>query len=1131
MDRKESEKFLREIFNVDITGLNNIYRFSEVIVKLLISSKNPELIYISPNVQQILGFTADLILSKSDGFTSLISKEERKKYLEQLNSFINDKSKNRVEFSPYRLCTNRDETIWVKEIVVKITVRNTTVLLSEIKNFEEEIYLQKTQEIISEVTKIFINIKEIDEIFSYLKHIFSKIITVNNFYVAKIEDDEYLNFILFYDGKDKHPGKRKFTKGLTEYLISENSELFLTKEQIVNLNDVGKIELIGELPEFWAGIPLIVENKIWGVIVIQRYENDTPFSEAEKRLLRFVADRIAFAITNVSRRISLQRREEEVSRKADFFRALHRISNLTSNLNRLLDEVLEEVINVLSNTLGVEYWVKIKNNGSEYVTNNYVGKNQLFIQKIDTPDGIVSFLEVGKLKKSSHSLNKFQYDLLNETVNKIKDYYYRKNAARVIFESEYKFRSIIQFAPVAILITDETGSIVNENNSATRMFNYNSNEFKKLNINNIINVSNKKQSLTEYFTEVEEESELANIEITCKRKNGEEFFAEYSLASWILKQKRFFAFFISDISQRKETERKLKYSSEFEKVISNISSVFLNKGLSKFPEAFEYALSKVGIFFNAIRSSYFVIDKSKKNINCIYEWAKSNDISLLQDSQNLSIRSFSSALNKLTKNNTLIINKLTADKLQKKILSLRNAESAVLVTSYVSRVFAGFFMLEFAHQNLQMDDEILVLLGLYSEVLSNAYLQFIEAKEKEKATLMMSKFLHAVEQSASSIVITDINGDIEYVNPAFEKITHYSKEEVIGKNPRILKSGYTKDEEYKKLWDLISSGKTWKGMFKNRRKDGTFFWESAIISPVKDSRNQIVNYIAIKEDITEKLKLENQRALSSKMEAIGELAAGIAHEINTPMQFINDNTTFIKESFESIISFIQELNEKIENDTEITIEDFREFIKNSEEEYDFQFLIEEVPAAIEQTLEGIDRVSKIVKAVKEFSHASTKEKVLVDLNKSVESAVMISRNEWKYVAEMELNLDKNLPSLYCLIDEINQVLLNIIVNAAQAIAEKLGERPAEKGKIIITTTFDEKFAEVKISDTGIGIPEENLHKIFDPFFTTKEVGKGTGQGLAITHDIIVNKHNGTLEVESEVGKGSTFIIKLPLAQK
>jgi signal transduction histidine kinase len=195
---------------------------------------------------------------------------------------------------------------------------------------------------------------------------------------------------------------------------------------------------------------------------------------------------------------------------------------------------------------------------------------------------------------------------------------------------------------------------------------------------------------------------------------------------------------------------------------------------------------------------------------------------------------------------------------------------------------------------------------------------------------------------------------------------------------------------------------------------------------------------------------------------------------------------------------------------------------------DLEYLFNEIPKAISQSAEGISRVATIVRAMKEFAHPEGTEKTAVNLNHAIESTVTVARNEWKYVSDLTTNLDPSLPPVPCLVGEFNQVVLNMIINSSHAVADVVKDT-GRKGTITITTAQVNGFAEVRIADTGTGIPEAIRHKIFDPFFTTKGVGKGTGQGLAIARSVVVDKHGGTIHVESEVGRGTTFIIRLPLA--
>jgi PAS domain S-box-containing protein len=272
----------------------------------------------------------------------------------------------------------------------------------------------------------------------------------------------------------------------------------------------------------------------------------------------------------------------------------------------------------------------------------------------------------------------------------------------------------------------------------------------------------------------------------------------------------------------------------------------------------------------------------------------------------------------------------------------------------------------------------------------------------------------------------------------------------------------------------------------------------------------------LKQTLEERDRLEDNLRQAQKLEAIGQLAAGIAHEINTPTQYVGDNLRFLKESFGELDSLLEQL-----------VESGGATARAALAEADFDYLKEEIPRALNQSLEGVDRVAKIVRAMKEFSHPA-REKTATDLNRAIQSTITVASNEWKYVAEMEMDLDAELPAVHCSPAEFNQVVLNMVVNAAHAIADVVGDGGKGKGRIRVRTRADSDWAVVEISDTGSGMPAHIQQRIFDPFFTTKEVGKGTGQGLAIAHNVIVDKHGGTIKVSSAPGAGTTFTIRLPI---
>ncbi len=417
--------------------------------------------------------------------------------------------------------------------------------------------------------------------------------------------------------------------------------------------------------------------------------------------------------------------------------------------------------------------------------------------------------------------------------------------------------------------------------------------------------------------------------------------------------------------------------------------------------------------------------------------------------------------------------------------------------------------------------------------------------------------LQAVEQNPASIVITTPDGEIIYVNQKFCQVTGYEFDEVIGQNPRVLK-GANGNTDYRKLWETLSAGQPWQGEFHNRRKDGSFYWELAKISPILDEQGKTLYYLAIKEDITERkqvdellhvtvsqatqlsasLELKNfeletaQKELDQayqqlkqtqsqllqreKMASIGQLAAGVAHEINNPMGFISSNLRSLGKYVEKMASYIGAIEELVKQDATPLWEQLAPERKRAKIDY----LMEDCSDLIEESLEGAERVREIVLNLKSFSHVDAAEEQLADINKCIEDTIKIAWNEIKYKATLKKDFAE-LPEILCRPRELNQVFMNILVNAGQAIEGQ--------GEISIRTRFEQEVIRVEISDNGPGIPDDVQRRIFEPFFTTKDVGKGTGLGMSISYDII-QRHGGEILLESEPGQGASFIILLPLAR-
>jgi two-component system, NtrC family, sensor kinase len=311
----------------------------------------------------------------------------------------------------------------------------------------------------------------------------------------------------------------------------------------------------------------------------------------------------------------------------------------------------------------------------------------------------------------------------------------------------------------------------------------------------------------------------------------------------------------------------------------------------------------------------------------------------------------------------------------------------------------------------------------------------------------------------------------------------------------------------------------------HKRIDGEEF--PATVSLARLGRGKQRYLQATIRDITDQKQLEAELGHARKLEAVGQLAAGIAHEINTPIQYVGDSVHFLKEAFEGYRRLVQQyLRVAAALETVGGHEPLIAELHATEKDVDLGYLEANVPATIDRSIDGISRIATIVRAMREFAHPDQREKVAADLNQALHNTLTIAKNEYKYVAHVETDFGE-LPPVVCHVGDLNQVFLNLIVNAAHAIGDAVGSGGA-KGLIRIRTLREDDWVRIEIADTGSGIPEPIRHRIFEPFFTTKEVGKGSGQGLAIARSIVVGKHNGTLTFESGVGEGTTFVIRLPI---
>jgi two-component system NtrC family sensor kinase len=309
------------------------------------------------------------------------------------------------------------------------------------------------------------------------------------------------------------------------------------------------------------------------------------------------------------------------------------------------------------------------------------------------------------------------------------------------------------------------------------------------------------------------------------------------------------------------------------------------------------------------------------------------------------------------------------------------------------------------------------------------------------------------------------------------------------------------------------------------RKDGRVFPIAYSVAPLKVG-STVGGLVVVFRDATEQQERQ-QREIASrhdqKLESLGRLSAGIAHEINTPIQFVGDNTRFLASSCQQMLDLLLVYRKCVGPDAgAIPWEERRKLTTDAELQADVDYLAEEVPIAVSQSLEGIERVASLVRAMKSFTYKDSNDRSYADLNEAVATTLTVARNEVKYVADVTLDLGE-LPDVLCQVGDLNQVFLNLLVNAADAMQGREG-----RGEIKIRTHADGPMAVISIADNGSGVPEELQAVIFEPFFTTKDVGKGTGQGLALARAVVVDKHGGTIEVTSAPGQGTEFVLRLPI---
>jgi PAS domain S-box-containing protein len=419
-------------------------------------------------------------------------------------------------------------------------------------------------------------------------------------------------------------------------------------------------------------------------------------------------------------------------------------------------------------------------------------------------------------------------------------------------------------------------------------------------------------------------------------------------------------------------------------------------------------------------------------------------------------------------------------------------------------------------------------------VIATAVGQYAEPPDEVRGRLGRSEpegvdasWSEIVDDLADGLCTVDGEGRLTFVNRAASNMLGRPAQELVGVSVHAAmhaSHGYTRphSEDECPLRAAVQSSHTFDETVV--RRNGSTFEATCSVAPL-NVRGAIAGAVLTVRDMTEVRRAEVEARHDLKLESLGRLSAGLAHEINTPIQFVGDNTRFLADAYQDMLELLLVYRVCLAPSTgEVNWGERIRRAHEAELEADIEYLTAEIPTAISQSLEGVERVASLVRAMKSFSYKDSAEATYADLNEAVRTTLTVVRNEVKHVADVVLDLGE-LPSVRCHLGDLNQVFLNLLVNAADALAGK-----ADRGEIRISSAVDGSAAVIRFADNGPGIPEDIQQSIFEPFFTTKGVGKGTGQGLALARAVL-QKHGGSIEVRSAVGEGTEFILRLPLEGK
>ena len=644
----------------------------------------------------------------------------------------------------------------------------------------------------------------------------------------------------------------------------------------------------------------------------------------------------------------------------------------------------------------------------------------------------------------------------------------RKRVGDALKASEKRYRLLFERNLAGVLRTTLEGRVLECNQAAARMFGYDSSEeVLTLPVANLYRNSSDREA---FLRKIKSEKSLTNQEIRCQRKDGDSVWviANYSLVDDDSGVGEIIESTLVDITERKRAEEKIR------------------ELLDSIPEA------------------VYGIDMQGKCTFC--------NPSCLQ------LVGYEQAADLLGKDMHALIHHSLPDGAHYQVEkchiyeAFRRGEGTHIDNEVLWRRDGSSFPAEYWSRPIHRGGKLI-----------GAVVTFVDITERKRAEKELQLAQFASEHASDAIFRVGAQGQIVYVNLEACRSSERSREELLTLTIPDIDPLFSK-EAWTAFWEGLKTQGSMTLETVHQTKHGRVFPVEVTANYLElDGQEFILSFVR---DISERNTLEGQLRHAQKLESIGQLAAGIAHEINTPTQFVTDNLTFLRDSWSAIGDLLELYRSAVRNAAGVLPPVVTAALDQAARDCDLEFIVAEAPRAIDQSLDGTRRVAEIVRAMKEFSHPDGAEMTAADLNRAIESTITVARNEWKYVAEIITEFDATLAPVMCYPGDINQVILNLLVNAAHAIKDKITE--GELGRITVRTRKQDEFNQISVTDNGTGIPLAIRSRIFDPFFTTKEVGKGTGQGLALAHNVIVKKHGGKIWFETEIGQGTTFYIHLPL---